>query len=128
MQALCLAFLRSTAARGYANHMEELVGSVNSEAKRAKHAEKKAKNKAKAAEERVKEVGKNASQALSAALDEAEDYQQSNDFHVRLLAEYKEGMQDMKVSFAITNPTVTRVDWSFVPEVFGEIAVEGEGV
>ena len=26
----------------------------------------------------------------------------------------------MKASFAITNPTLTRVDWSFIPKVFGE--------
>ena len=30
----------------------------------------------------------------------------------------------MKAGFATSNPTMTRVDWSFVPEVYGETAVE----
>lgn len=49
---------------------------------------------------------------------------QSDHFNARLLAEYKEGMRDMKVDFAMTNPTVTGVDWSVIPEVSGETAVE----
>ena len=53
-----------------------------------------------------------------------EDYQNSTEFDARLLAEYKEGMRDMKAGFATSNPTMTGVDWSFVLEVFGETAVE----
>ncbi|GMN60813.1 hypothetical protein TIFTF001_029914 [Ficus carica] len=33
-------------------------------------------------------------------------------------------MWDMKASFTITNPTVTGVEWSFVPEVSEETAAE----
>ena len=53
-----------------------------------------------------------------------EDYQNSTEFDARLLAEYKEGMRDMKADFATSNPTMTGVDWSFVLEVSGETAVE----
>ena len=70
--------------------------------------------------------------ALPATLEDArqqevEDFKQSEEFNSRLLAEYKDGMRDMKASFALTNPTVTGVDWSFVPEMSGETAVEEEG-
>ena len=153
--ALCLAFLRSTTARDYARRIVELVSSVNTEAKSARYGEKKAEEE-KVAEEKAKDVEKRASQAkeaqkkaeddlaaarlehsrylqvaLPAALDEArrqlvEDYQQSDEFNARLLAGYKEGMWDMKDGFTLTNPTVTGVNCSFVPEASGETAAEGE--
>ena len=56
-----------------------------------------------------------------------EDFKQSEEFNSRLLAEYKDGMRDMKAGFALTNPIVTGVDWSFVLEMSGETAAEEEG-
>ncbi|GMN60395.1 hypothetical protein TIFTF001_029474 [Ficus carica] len=49
-----------------------------------------------------------------AALDQArlqavEEYQNSDEFNTCLLAEYKDGMRDMKAGFNLTNPTVTGV-------------------
>ena len=63
--------------------------------------------------------------ALPAALEEArrqavEDFLQSEDFKDRLVAKCKEGMRDMKASFNLTNPTVTRVDWSFISKISRE--------
>ncbi|GMN22133.1 hypothetical protein TIFTF001_051182 [Ficus carica] len=67
--------------------------------------------------------------ALPAALANAraqavEDFLGSEDFHSRLVAEYQEGMRDMKVGFRMANPSVVGVDWSFVPEESGETAAE----
>ncbi|GMN68534.1 hypothetical protein TIFTF001_037589 [Ficus carica] len=123
-------------------------------AKRARNAEKLAEDKAKKAEKRASEAEdarKKAEEArkkaeddlsttrsehsrylqefLPAALDQArrqavEEYQNSVEFNARLLAEYKEGMWDMKAGYAMNNPSVTRVDWSFVPEVSEETASE----
>lgn len=42
-----------------------------------------------------------------------------------MLAKYKEGIRDMKAGFAVTIPTISGVDWSFVPKVSREIAAEG---
>ena len=33
----------------------------------------------------------------------------------------------MKVGFALANPTVIELDWSFMPEIFEETAAEGCG-
>ena len=33
----------------------------------------------------------------------------------------------MKASFAMNNPTVTVVDWSFVPEISGDTVAEEDG-
>ena len=71
-------------------------------------------------------------ETLPAALDQArrlafEEYQNSSEFDARLLVKYKEGMQDMKAGFTVSNPTVTGVDWSFVPEISGETTIEEEG-
>ena len=68
---------------------------------------------------------------MPAALEDArqqavEDFTQSDYFNSRLLAEYKEGTRDMKAGFALTNPMVTGIDWSFVLEVSEVTAVEGE--
>ncbi|GMN30726.1 hypothetical protein TIFTF001_041497 [Ficus carica] len=67
--------------------------------------------------------------AIPAALADAraqavEDFLGSEDFHSRLVAEYQEGMRDMKAGFRMVNPSVVGVDWSFVPEEFGETAAE----
>ncbi|GMN65310.1 hypothetical protein TIFTF001_034375 [Ficus carica] len=152
IEALCLAFSGSAAAQGYANHIEEAVSSANSKAMSARNVEKKVADKVKAVEEKLKDAEKRAYEAVDAqrkaenvrrkaendlaaaqsshsrylqvamhaALDETlqqavEDYQQSNEFN-----------RDMKAGFALTKPTVIGVDWLFVPEVFGEIAAEGE--
>ncbi|GMN30142.1 hypothetical protein TIFTF001_044433 [Ficus carica] len=53
-----------------------------------------------------------------------EKYQNSDEFNTRLLANYKDGMQDIKAGFNLTNPTVTGVNWSFVPEISGETTAE----
>ena len=37
-------------------------------------------------------------------------------------------MRDMKAGFALTNPTVTGVDWSFVPKMSGETVAKEEGI
>ena len=55
------------------------------------------------------------------------DFKQSEEFNSRLLAEYKDGMQDMQAGFTLTNPTLTAVDWSFMLEMSGETVAEGEG-
>ncbi|GMN46321.1 hypothetical protein TIFTF001_015498 [Ficus carica] len=67
--------------------------------------------------------------ALPAALadaraQEVEDFLGFEDFHSRLVAEYQEGMRDMKAGFRMANPSVVGVDWSFVPEKSDETAVE----
>ena len=41
-----------------------------------------------------------------------------------MLAEYKEGMRDMKAGFTVTNLSVAGVEWSFVLEVSGKTAAE----
>ncbi|GMN51145.1 hypothetical protein TIFTF001_020299 [Ficus carica] len=53
-----------------------------------------------------------------------EEYLQSEDFKARLVIEYQEGMQDIKVGFIATNPSLVGVDWSFVPEESEKIAVD----
>ena len=59
--------------------------------------------------------------ALEAARAQAVDeYLQSDDFNSRLLAEYQDGMRDMKAGFRHANPTLVGVDWSFVPAESGE--------
>ncbi|GMN59471.1 hypothetical protein TIFTF001_028552 [Ficus carica] len=67
--------------------------------------------------------------ALPAALADAraqavEEFLGSEDFHSRLVAEYQEGMRDMKAGFRMVNPSVVGVDWSFVPEESSETATE----
>lgn len=69
--------------------------------------------------------------ALPAALEEArtqamEDYTQSEDFESRLVTMYQDGMRDMKAGFTLANPSLVRVDWSFVPEDFEDELEEGE--
>ncbi|GMN67781.1 hypothetical protein TIFTF001_036833 [Ficus carica] len=59
--------------------------------------------------------------ALPAALEDAKatalaEYLESEDFRARLVAEYNDGMRDMKAGFIATNPTLVEVDWSFVPD------------
>lgn len=71
-------------------------------------------------------------EVLPVALDQARqqavaDYQRSEEFEARLLVEYKEGMRDMKASFAMANPTLIGLDWSFMPEISRETIGEGNG-
>ncbi|GMN48599.1 hypothetical protein TIFTF001_017760 [Ficus carica] len=63
IKALCLAFSKSAAARGYANRMEEAVSLAEAEDRRVRDAEKKAEDKAKAAEEKVKAAEERAKDA-----------------------------------------------------------------
>ena len=37
-------------------------------------------------------------------------------------------MRDIKTSFALANPTLTGLDWSFTPEISRETVDEGNGV
>ena len=53
-------------------------------------------------------------------------YNNSFEFEVRFLDEYKEGMRDMKTSFTLANLSLTRLDWSFMPEISRETQV-GDG-
>ncbi|GMN31617.1 hypothetical protein TIFTF001_049703 [Ficus carica] len=66
---------------------------------------------------------------IPAALEEAraqavEDFLQSEDFNSKLVAEYQEGMWDMKARFTTANPSLVGVDWSFVPAESKETATE----
>ena len=37
------------------------------------------------------------------------------------------GMKDMKTSFDLANPTLTELNWSFIPKISGETVGEGDG-
>ncbi|GMN58630.1 hypothetical protein TIFTF001_027727 [Ficus carica] len=144
VEVVFLAFLSNAAARGYFNRMEEKVASLVMEVKKSKDAEKEANEKARKAEEqaaKAEEAQKRVEddlttnrfehsryfqEALPAVLEAVVDYQRLAEFEAHLLVEYKERMRDMKADFAMSNPTVTRVDWSFVLEIFGEIVHEEE--
>ena len=52
------------------------------------------------------------------------EYLESDEFQARLVAEYKDGMRDMKLGFTDANPTLVGVNWSFLPEESGETMVE----
>ncbi|GMN27154.1 hypothetical protein TIFTF001_040988 [Ficus carica] len=67
--------------------------------------------------------------AIPVALEEAraqamEDFLQSEDFNSKLIAEYQEGMRDMKAGFTAANPSLVGVDWSFVLAESEETATE----
>ena len=141
---------------GYSNRIKDKVVSLDSEVRKVRHAENTAEEKANEAEKRasqaedawkkVEEVRKKAEdnlaaaqsensrflqKTLPAALNQArrqafEEYQNSSEFDARLLMKYKEGMRDMKAGFTVSNPTVTGVDWSFVPEISRETTTEEE--
>ncbi|GMN18671.1 hypothetical protein TIFTF001_050824 [Ficus carica] len=74
--------------------------------------------------------------AFPAALEDAKaiavaEYLESEDFQARLVAEYNDGMRDMKAGFIATNSSLAEVDWSFVPDwsdqtMAEEAAEEGE--
>ncbi|GMN52748.1 hypothetical protein TIFTF001_021888 [Ficus carica] len=123
-KVVCFAFSGNAAARGYFNRMEE-VASFAVEVKKWKEVDKAAFEKAKKAEEssakaddarrKVEEARKKAEDDLSIARSE----------HFRYFQE--EGMRDMKSSFAMSNPTVTGTDWSFMLEISGETVAEEDG-
>ncbi|GMN33109.1 hypothetical protein TIFTF001_003971 [Ficus carica] len=57
--------------------------------------------------------------ALPAALEVARaqavaDFLRSEDYNERVAQMYREGMRDMKAGFTAANPSLVRVDWSFV--------------
>ncbi|GMN47478.1 hypothetical protein TIFTF001_016646 [Ficus carica] len=77
------------------------------------------------ARQQLEEAGKKAEADLAAARAHAVDeYLQSDEFQARLVAEYKDGMRDMKLGFTDANPTLVGVNWSFLPEESGETLVE----
>ena len=115
---------RTKAAEGKARDAEKRASDVEKRASEAEATLWRAKNElasARAEYDRYVQV------ALPAALEDA--WRQAvEDFNAHLLAEYKDGMRDMKAGFALTNHTVTWVDWSFVLEMSKETAAEEEGV
>ncbi|GMN59081.1 hypothetical protein TIFTF001_028173 [Ficus carica] len=137
------------ATREAANRAADDLKAVESAARDARSAEKAAKEarnlardtekkaieeakaadaRAKAAEERaqqLEEAGRKAKADLASARAQAVDeYLQSDEFQARLVAEYKDGMRDMKLGFTDANPTLVGVNWSFLPEESGETMVE----
>ncbi|GMN69287.1 hypothetical protein TIFTF001_038336 [Ficus carica] len=118
--------ISNAAARDYSNRTKEKVASLVAEVKKWKEAKKAAFEKAKKAEEHF------AKEVLPAALDQAHqqaiaDFQRSAEFEAHLLVEYNEGIRDMKVGFAMSNPMVTGADWSSMPEISGDTAAKEEG-
>ncbi|GMN19417.1 hypothetical protein TIFTF001_039813 [Ficus carica] len=138
---------KAKSARSAEKSVEERAKATEEKVKDAENRASQAESARRKAEEAHQDAKKRASQAeddlaatrseqsqylqevLPAALDQAwlqaaKEYQNSDEFNTRLLAEYKDGMWDMKAGFNLTNPTVTGVDWSFVPEISGETAAE----
>ncbi|GMN36693.1 hypothetical protein TIFTF001_042495 [Ficus carica] len=77
------------------------------------------------ARQQLEEAGRKAEADLAAARALAVDeYLQSDEFQARLVAEYKDGMRDMKLGFTDANPTLVGVNWSFLPEESGETLAE----
>ncbi|GMN66701.1 hypothetical protein TIFTF001_035763 [Ficus carica] len=91
-------------------------------------AEKKAIEEAKVADARAKAAEERAQRAEE-RIRAAEEWTprtpgSSRKRLARLVAEYKDGMRDMKLGFTDANPTLVGVNWSFLPEESGETMVE----
>ncbi|GMN62591.1 hypothetical protein TIFTF001_031663 [Ficus carica] len=77
------------------------------------------------ARQQLEEACQKAEADLASARAQAVDeYLQSDEFQARLVAEYKDGMRDMKLGFTDANPTLVGVNWSFLPEESRETLVE----
>ncbi|GMN53243.1 hypothetical protein TIFTF001_022391 [Ficus carica] len=103
--------------------MDKKAVSLVAEVKRWRDAVKVASKKAKKAEERSSKADEARKKAKEQATRAEEARKKAK---TRLLAEYKEGMRDMKTSFTLANPMLIGLDWSFMPEISGETVAEGE--
>ncbi|GMN58138.1 hypothetical protein TIFTF001_027232 [Ficus carica] len=117
----------------------EEAKAADARAKAAKERAQRAEERVRAAEEwaqaaekdssddrqQLEEAGQKAEADLASPRAQAVDeYLQSDEFQARLVAEYKDGMRDMKLGFTDANPTLVGVNWSFLPEESGETMVE----
>ncbi|GMN39806.1 hypothetical protein TIFTF001_009036 [Ficus carica] len=149
IEGLCLVFSGSAAARGYANRMADEMKAAEAEARHARQAEKDANAARDTAREAQKRgnfgrsplrIGRSPSRSglgsprrtppmprsldAKARAQAVKDFLQSEDFNSRLVAEYQEGMRDMKAGFTKANPLLVGVDWFFVPTESEETAAE----
>ncbi|GMN20150.1 hypothetical protein TIFTF001_050008 [Ficus carica] len=125
IEAVCLAFSGNAAARGYANRMAEEIKLAEREACREGCQGRQGCSEGGLKEGREQgEALRKAENDLASARAEHDRYIKFEDFNSRLVAEYQEGMRDMKAVFTAANPSVVGVDWSFVLAESEETAIE----
>ncbi|GMN45071.1 hypothetical protein TIFTF001_014270 [Ficus carica] len=119
------AIEESKAADARAKAAEERAQRVEERIRAAEEWAQAAEKDASDVRQQLEEAGQKAKADLASARAQAVDeYLQSDEFQARLVAEYKDGMRDMKLGFTDANPTLVGVNWSFLPEESGETMVE----
>ncbi|GMN62260.1 hypothetical protein TIFTF001_031350 [Ficus carica] len=119
------AIEEAKAADAWAKAAEERAQRAEERIRAAKEWAQAAEKDASDARQQLEEAGRKAKADLAFARAQAVDeYLQSDEFQARLVAEYKDGMRDMKLGFTDANPTLVGVNWSFLPEESDETMVE----
>ncbi|GMN22567.1 hypothetical protein TIFTF001_040288 [Ficus carica] len=112
-------FFGNAAARNHINRMDEKVAGLVSEVKKWREAEKMALKKANKAKEqalKVEEARKKVEVELSSI-----QYENSRYLQEAFLAALNQA------HFTLANPSLTRLNWSFMPEISGETQGDGYG-